>query len=50
MQNLLHKKIFSDIIYKLIKGLWRNWQTRTFKGRVRKYMGSSPISPTNSKT
>ena len=26
--------------------LWRNWQTRTFEGRVGTRMGSSPISCT----
>lgn len=26
--------------------LWRNWHTRTFEGRVRKGMGSSPINRT----
>ena len=26
--------------------LWRNWQTRTFEGRVGNRMGSSPISRT----
>ncbi len=26
--------------------LWRNWQTRTFEGRVGNRMGSSPISCT----
>ena len=28
--------------------LWRNWQTRTFEGRVGNRMGSSPISCTKS--
>ena len=27
--------------------LWRNWQTRTFEGRVGDRMGSSPISRTS---
>ena len=26
--------------------LWRNWQTRTFEGRVGNRMGSSPIGRT----
>ena len=26
--------------------LWRNWQTRTFEGRVGNRMGSSPINRT----
>ena len=29
--------------------LWRNWQTRTFEGRVGNRMGSSPISCTRNK-
>ena len=29
--------------------LWRNWQTRTFEGRVGNRMGSSPISRTMQK-
>ena len=29
--------------------LWRNWQTRTFEGRVGNHMGSSPIGRTKQK-
>ncbi len=32
---------------KLDMQLWRNWQTRTFEGRVGNRMGSSPISCTS---
>ena len=28
---------------------WWNWQTRTFEGRMRKHMGSSPIDRTKNK-
>ena len=28
---------------------WRNWQTRTFEGRVVHRTGSSPVSRTNKK-
>ena len=30
--------------------MWRNWQTRTFKGRVIIHVGSSPTVPTKLKT
>ena len=36
-----------SIITVLIKSRpWRNWQTRTFEGRVRDHTGSSPVGRT----
>ena len=29
---------------------WRNWQTRTFEGRVSNHTGSSPVDRTNEKS
>ena len=36
-----------SIIVKSFKRGWRNWQTRTFEGRVGNHTGSSPVLRTN---
>ena len=38
--------LFVDLVNVIVVREWRNWQTRTFEGRVGNRTGSSPVSRT----